>query len=445
MIKNTKDILEKFGIESLNKMQSDALKTILSTRDVLLLSPTGTGKTLGFLLPLLNFVDEEIDEVQVLILVPSRELAQQIHQVFRKMGTGLKVNAVYGGRSGYEDRKDLKRIPSVLIGTPGRVADLLNKEKFSTVFINTLILDEFDKSLEVGFENEMKDIISCIPNIKRHILTSATQAVEIPEFVGITNPKVLDYSDDKIEKLQIKGLNYTDEDDDILLLAFLHAMGNNPGIIFCNFKNTIQDVSDLLDENNIKHGCFYGGMEQLDRERTLVKFRNGTLHTIISTDLAARGLDIPDLSYILHYQMPQQEKEFIHRNGRTARMNAEGTAYVMYDNYNKRDYLSDDIEEMKIADFKTIADRQDKNIADKTGFEKATLFIGGGRRNKISKGDIAGFVSKIGGLSFKEIGMIELSAECSFVAVPANKIESLIEKLNNKKLKTKKVLAHWLR
>ena len=438
-IKNTKDILDKLEITSLNKMQHDALKVISNSKDVLLLSPTGTGKTLAFLLPLLNFIDDSLDEVQVLILVPSRELAQQIEQVLRQMGTGLKVNAVYGGRSGYEDKKDLRHTPAILIGTPGRVRDLLRKERLSTEYVETLVLDEFDKSLEVGFDNDMEDIIYSLPNLERHILTSATEAVEIPDFVGLKNLKVLDFSDVKINKLQIRGLNYSNEDIDDLLITFLHSMGNKPGIIFCNFKNTIQNVSDLLYKNNIDHGCFYGDMEQLDRERTLVKFRNTTLHLVVATDLAARGLDIPELAYILHYQMPQSHEEFIHRNGRTARMNAEGTAYVMYDDFNKRDYLSDDVVDVKIDDLKP------NNDTKTIDFEKATLIIGGGRRNRISKGDIAGFISKIGGLDFKEIGMIELSAECSYVAVPTNKVDSIITKLNNQKLKTKKVRVSWLK
>jgi len=437
-VKSTKDILDKLEIKALNKMQHEALKAIANSKDVLLLSPTGTGKTLAFLLPLLNFIDDSLEEVQVLILVPSRELAQQIEQVIRQMGTGLKVNAVYGGRSGYEDKKDLKHTPAILIGTPGRVSDLLRKERFSTHYIKTLILDEFDKSLEIGFENEMEDIIYELPNLERHILTSATQGIELPDFLGLNNLKILDFSDSKIDKLQLRGLNYTNEDIDDLLIAFLSYMGNKPGIIFCNFKNTIQDISNLLYENNIDHGCFYGDMEQIDRERTLVKFRNGTLNIIIATDLAARGLDIPELAYIMHYQMPHREEEFIHRNGRTARMNAEGTAYIMYNSNNKRDYLSDDIIDVKIKELKS------SKPLTSTDSLKATLIIGGGRRNKISKGDIAGFVSKIGGLDFKEIGMIELSSECSYVAVPRSKVDSLICNLNNKKLKTKKVRVSCL-
>mgnify|MGYP003404192841 FL=1 len=174
MSENKKDtiesILNKFEITALNPMQERASKAIQSKSDVVLLSPTGTGKTLAFLLPLIERLDRECEEIQLLILVPSRELAQQIEQVARNMGSGFKVNAVYGGRSGSEDKIDLRHRPAILIGTPGRVADRIRRDKFPLEYINTLILDEFDKSLEIGFEKEMTEIIDALPNVKQRIL-----------------------------------------------------------------------------------------------------------------------------------------------------------------------------------------------------------------------------------------------------------------------------------
>ena len=257
-------------------MQKHACKTIQSKSDVVLLSPTGTGKTLAFLLPLIEPLDINCAEIQILILVPSRELAQQIEQVTRKIGSGFKVNAVYGGRSGALDKKDLKHRPAILIGTPGRIADRLRRDNFSLEHINTLVLDEFDKSLEIGFESEMAEIVESLPNIRQRILTSATDQAEIPSFVGLQKPSFINYLDDGISQLSIKTLFSNEKDKLYALKKALAFIGNQPGIIFCNFKDAIERLSDFLNDHHIAHECYHGGMEQIDRERALIKFRNGT-------------------------------------------------------------------------------------------------------------------------------------------------------------------------
>ena len=310
-------------------MQLAAKDTLAVHNNVVLLSPTGTGKTLAFLLPLLLQLDPACEEVQLLILVPSRELAIQIEQVVRQMGTGLKVNAVYGGRAGSKDRLEIKHRPAVLVGTPGRVADHLRRAAFDTAFIQTLVLDEFDKSLEIGFETEMREIIQLLPEIRRKILTSATQGVSIPNFVGLKSPEVLDFLADKLSQLDVKKVLSPTKDKLETLGQLLAHLGSKNGIVFCNFKDSIERVSDYLNEQGISHGVFSGGMEQVDRERTLIKFRNGTHPLLLATDLAARGIDVPELDFIIHYHLPLRAEEFIHRNGRTARMNSQGTAYIL--------------------------------------------------------------------------------------------------------------------
>ncbi|WP_452224456.1 DEAD/DEAH box helicase [Lacinutrix chionoecetis] len=427
-IKSQQAILAKLNIEALNPMQEEALLSINSTPNTVLLSPTGTGKTVAFLLPTLENLNANCENVQLLILVPSRELAIQIEQVIREMGTGFKANAVYGGRPFSKDKIELAHAPAILIGTPGRVADHLRRETVIVEGIETLVLDEFDKSLEIGFEKEMSEIIAGLPNIKRRVLTSATQDMEIPKFVGLENEIVIDYLDSKISNLEIKKVLSPDKNKLQTLVDLLHHIGNKPGIIFCNFKDTIQYVSDFLEKNNIPHGTFYGGLEQIDRERALIKFRNGTHQIIIATDLAARGLDIPELNFIIHYQLPLKAEEFTHRNGRTARMNAQGTAYVLqWEN----EYLPEFINTSQIE---KVGGKQTKMES-----EWSTLFISGGRKDKISKGDIAGLFFKQGNLERNELGVIELKQDCAFVAVPKEKIQSVIEKTNNTRLKKKKV------
>ncbi len=436
--KYTRSILDKFEIKDLNPMQKKAGQVIRKNEDVVILSPTGTGKTLAFLLPLIEKLDTDCNEIQALILVPSRELAQQIEQVARKMGSGFKINSVYGGRAGSLDKLDLKHRPAILIGTPGRVVDRFRRDELSLEHIQTLILDEFDKSLEIGFKEEMKEIIETLPSVKQRILTSATQDSQIPKFARLIFPVFIDYLQNTGgSNLKIKTLLSPEKDKLQSLEKVIKSLGKQPGIIFCNFKDALGRVSDYLDNKNINHECFHGGMEQVDRELALIKFRNGTSQLLLATDLAARGLDIPEIKFILHYHLPPHEKEFTHRNGRTARMNKEGVAYILQ------------FQDEPLPDFiEAIAPKTqeiDELIPDNSTSPKwTTLHITGGRRDKISKGDIAGLFFKQGEAERDQVGVIEVQQKSSFVGVHADAAEILIEKTNNSRLKKKKVRISYI-
>src|SRR5690606_27836957 len=318
------------GIEQLNSMQEEALEVIDKNASVVILSPTGTGKTLAFLLPLLRQLDIEIKQVQALILVPSRELAIQIEQVAREMGSGYKINAVYGGRAFSKDKIELSQPPAILIGTPGRVGDHLRRGTFSLDHLRVLVLDEFDKSLETGFEGEMREIIESLPGLEKRILTSATQQENIPGFAGVKEPVYLNYLENAQSLLETRTISSPHKNKLDTLVKLLKSLGDQPGIIFCNYKETIDEVYTYLRSHGIGLECFHGGMEQKDRERSLIKFRNGSSRLILATDLAARGIDVPEIGFIIHYQLPPSKQEFIHRNGRTARMNNKGVAFVLY-------------------------------------------------------------------------------------------------------------------
>jgi len=431
--KDEKAILKKLGIDELNPMQESAYKAITSYAEVVLLSPTGTGKTLAFLLPIIAQLNPEQKETQVLILVPSRELAIQIEQVVREMGSGYKANAVYGGKAGSKDREELKHAPAILIGTPGRVADHIRRGTIGIDEIKTLVIDEYDKSLEMGFAAEMEEIVTALPNIKKKVLTSATQKVKIPAFVGISNSKHLNFLKDITIQLQLKTVVSPTEDKLKTLVQLLKHIGKKSGIVFCNLKDSIQKVSDYLIENNIDCVCFYGGLEQIDRERALIKFRNGTSRLLIATDLAARGIDDPEMDFIIHFELPARPDEFIHRNGRTSRMNSEGTAYILK------------WEEEILPSFIAGADilKLTTTNQDLTK-EWETLYISAGRTDKISKGDIAGLFFKQGHLTKDELGMIELKPDCTYVSVPSSKSKQLIQQLNNSRLKKVKVRVSLL-
>ena len=428
-IKKQQDILAKLNIHALNSMQEEAISAIASNTNTILLSPTGTGKTLAFLLPVIETLDPNSSEVQALILVPSRELAIQIEQVVRNMGSGFKVNAVYGGRPMSKDKIELKHIPAILIGTPGRIADHFANERFAKTHIKTLILDEFDKSLEVGFEYEMRGIINQLNTLNKRILTSATQGVEVPEFIKLDQAKTINYLKKKVaSKLEVKTVIAAAKNKSETLVDLILHIGNQPGIVFCNLKDSVNKVSAFLAKHKISHSCFSGGMEQRDRERSLIKFRNGTSQILIATDLAARGIDIPELKFIIHYELPKASEEFTHRNGRTARVDAKGTAYVLKW---EKENLPVFIKKSKIEDISKRAPRKSQYWE--------TLFISGGRKDKISKGDIAGLFFKQGNITKDQLGNIELKQDCAFVAVPLTIANDLIEKLNNTRLKKKKV------
>jgi len=427
--KTQAEMLDKLGINKLNPMQQEALEVIKVSEDTVLLSPTGTGKTLAFLLPIIELLDPECPDVQVLIVVPSRELAIQIEQVIREMGSGYKTNAIYGGRAGAKDKIDLQHPPAILIGTPGRLADHIERESFAVKNIKTLVLDEFDKSLEIGFEAEMKAIIWELPQIRRKVLTSATEPKKIPDFVGLRDPFQINYLHEGVNELSIKVVKSAKKDKLESLTGLLQQLGNQPGIVFCNFKESIERVSDFLNQMNIPHGCFYGGLEQNDRERALIKFRNGTYHILLATDLAARGIDVPEIKFIIHYHLPIKAEEFTHRNGRTARMHKSGTAYVLQ---SPEEQLPDFIPSEYVS-------LQEINKGEESHYKFDTIFISGGRKDKISKGDIAGLFMKEGKLQKEDIGVIELKLDCAFVAVNADKAKSIVKSLDNSRLKKKKV------
>ena len=428
-MKDQQDILDKLNIQTLHPMQREAIDVIGSTTNTILLSPTGSGKTLAFLLPLLDVLDPENKEVQALIIVPSRELAIQIEQVARDMGSGFKVNAVYGGRPMSKDKIEIKHVPAILIGTPGRILDHFGADRFPKTSIKTLILDEFDKSLEDGFEEEMKAIIGQLPSINKRILTSATKLEKIPGFVRLNKPTTVDYLTEKRKStLAIKTVVSQKPNKLPTLLELLQHIGNHQGIVFCNLRESIDKVSNYLTRNKINHSCFSGGMEQQERERSLITFRNGTSQILLATDLASRGIDIPELNFIIHYELPKHKEEFIHRNGRTARVNAKGTAYVLK---GSDEQLPDFIKESTPIRISTKA-------PSTTPFWE-TLFISGGRKDKISKGDIVGLFMKQGGLTQEQLGTIELKQDCAFVAVPVSESKRIVNALDNTRLKKKKV------
>lgn len=430
MKNHTQIAISNLKIESLNEMQLASIEANKGSEDCILLSPTGSGKTLGFLLPLLNHLDEKFDHVQALIVTPSRELAIQIEEVFRSLGTVFKVNSTYGGHSIKVEENNFSQAPAVLIGTPGRICDHVNRGNLDLSRVKTLILDEFDKSLEMGFQEEMGYIVGQLNSLKKRMLISATEMKEIPSFTGIIDPIQLNFLTNASQGLTLKMVISEDKDKLQTLFDLLCQNTNESTIIFCNHRDTVERISEFLSEMGVINVFFHGGLDQTERERTMIKFRNGSSNYLVTTDLAARGLDIPEIKYIIHYHLPPKEDGFIHRNGRTARMSATGTSFLLLSrDENLPDYIQKRPEIVKLKD--------DNALPRKP--EWVTLYLSGGKKDKINKIDIVGFLSKKGNLQKFDLGLIVVQDFSSYAAVKRNKISQLLQDIQNEKVKGKKL------
>jgi superfamily II DNA/RNA helicase len=269
-----------------------------------------------------------------------------------------------------------------------------------------------------------------LPNITRRILTSATAMAQIPQFTGMQNPQTINFLRDtpSTPDLEVKAALVTDGDKPGTLLRLLCKIGNKPTLVFCNQRDAVEELSQFLTQKQLAHGIFHGGLEQPDRERALLKFRNGTYHLLLSTDLAARGLDIPEIENVIHYELTNAET-YLHRNGRTARMQAKGVAYLLLQPHEKPPYLPVNLP----------AESLPTRLVLPPPSPWETLYLNAGKKDKISKGDVAGFLLQKGYLQKDELGLIYLQDYVTFAAVSRMKAADLIQKLQNEKIKNKKV------
>lgn len=425
--------LAKLNIKSLNEMQQKTAETIRKNDHLILLSATGSGKTLAFLLPLLESLNPDEKLCQAMILVPSRELALQIDSVLKQMQTGYKITCCYGGHKREIEENNLVQPPAIVIGTAGRMADHIRRNNINLSKIQFLVLDEFDKSLELGFLEEMEFIINSLPAVKKRMLTSATFAEEIPAFVQMKDPVTLNFLPDQPvapDVLRINTVLSPDKDKLDTLLQLVCYTGNTSTIIFCNHRDAVERVSGFLADQGIINVFYHGGMEQHDREVALCKFRNTSSDVLVTTDLASRGLDIANIRNIVHYHLPNDEAAFTHRNGRTARMNSTGNVYVIYSEEEKLpEYITQNAQAFELPERLSLPEKP----------KWSTLFIAAGKKDKINKVDIVGFLSQKGELKKDEIGLIEVKDFTAFVAVRKSKMSHVVQLVKDQKIKGKKV------
>ena len=427
----TDKILEKLGIAELNEMQKEAVEAILHHRnDVIILSPTGSGKTLAYLLPLVQLLDEKDDSVQALVVVPGRELALQSDRVLKSMGAGLRSQSCYGGRAAMDEHKVLRQNrPQLVFGTPGRLNDHLDKGNIDAQHIKFLVIDEFDKCLEMGFHDEMARLVGKLPALQRRILLSATDAEQIPQFVEMGRTMRLDYlveEEPVSDRVEVYQVDSPEKDKLDTLRRLLMQLGDEQSIVFLNYRDSVERVDQYLREQGFVTSAFHGGLEQRQREDALYKFSNGSATVLVSTDLASRGLDIPQLDNVIHYHLPQNEEALIHRVGRTARWDKMGRTF----------FLVGPEEQLQIEGIHSSAFTfQSLPSSAVPQPRMSTIYIGKGKKDKISKGDIVGFLCKIGGLTPQEIGRIDVNDRYAYAAISRPRLNALLKAVKGQKIK----------
>ena len=432
--------LDAVGIEQLNNMQLQTLDAFRKGGDVVVLSPTGTGKTLGYLLPLLEMLRDDIRTVQAVVVLPTRELARQVADVWKMMATGFQALCLHGGRSVNEEITSMKgTIPAIVIATPGRLNDHLSRGTFSVADAKVLVFDEFDKSLELGFKEEMETLLSQMPASVRRFLLSATDSEELSRFVSSQEFAKLDFTD-VVEKPQERTAFYlvqtTQKERLDALASLLCLMRGESAIVFCNFREMVDEVGSFLKKKGISVIVYHGGLEQKQRELALYKFKSGCSPVLVCTDLAARGLDIPDVKHVVHYQRPVNEESFIHRNGRTARWSAEGAVYIFHiDGGRLPEYVSEETPCFNLA----------QPIPMPVAPFWQVVYIGKGKRDKLSRGDIAGFFMKKGGAKADDLGTIVVYDRYSYIAVRRGRVKSLLSAVANEKIKGMKTIIEVIK
>jgi superfamily II DNA/RNA helicase len=425
------DFLSNLSIQEFNPMQVDLIGKAEPGTNLMLLAPTGSGKTLAFLVAVISKLSNNDKLVQAIIVAPSRELALQIEQVFRTMKTSFKVTCCYGGHDFQVEQSSLSEAPAVIIATPGRLADHIYRKSFDSSGVRIVVLDEFDKSLQMGFHDQLEMIFKSLNKRQQHILTSATNQAELPDFLPFKRLDTLDYLTSVPDpKLELKVMHTTSIDKADALMKLVASFNQEVCLVFCNHRDAVERISTLFKSKNFEHGIFHGAMEQIDREKNLIRFRGGAHNVLISTDLAARGLDIPEIKHVIHYQLPPKEDAFIHRNGRTARMHASGEAYlIVADDERLPEYITQKIEAIPVP----------KSLKLPPPPAYACLYISAGKKDKVSKGDIAGFLAKKGGLTGDEIGLITPLDYSSYVSIKRTLVDKVLAGIKDEKLKNLKV------
>ena len=432
-------------------IQAQSLPPILAGQDVIAQGKTGSGKTAAFGLGLLSKLDTTLFEVQSLVLCPTRELADQVAKEIRRLARttrNVKVSTITGGKPFRVQAESLQHGAHIVVGTPGRVEDHLRKGTLTLDNVTTLVLDEADRMLEMGFKDTLDIIIGQTPKTRQTLLFSATYPDEIR---SIAKRVMIDPVMAKVESTHdsetIRQHFFhvpDDQDRTTALRLLLLKYRPDSAVVFCNTKRDTQEVADDLRQQGFSVLALHGDLEQRDRDQTLVRFANGSVTVLVATDVAARGLDIDSLDAVINYHIARDAEVHLHRIGRTGRAGSTGTAYSLISD--KESYkvalLQDYLQQTIVAESLPPMDLL-KESPNKPGM--ATVLIDAGKKQKIRPGDILGALTGTNGIAGAKVGKINIFDMRSYVAVQIDALKPAIKKLSQGKLKGRSFRARVIR
>ena len=435
--------LKSLGYEIPTPIQKQTIPLLRENKDLIAQAKTGSGKTLAFLLPLILKLDADEHFPQALIIAPTRELCEQIAGEANKLARykkDVKVITLYGGTSLRTQVASLEKGADILIGTPGRLLDHFSRETIHLGQIKTLILDEADRMLDMGFADDILKLVSNLPKQRQSILFSATYPENIDKLtkVILNNPTEVKIVS-KEKEVAIEEFVYEVEDKDKALLTTLKHFQPNLVLIFCNTKVKTAEVSDMLNKQGFDVATLNGDLEQYERQEMLLRFANGSLPVLVATDLAARGLDIDGIDLVINYDTPMKTEDYTHRIGRTGRADKSGLAVTLCDEYGMRK-LSEIKPKLKAENISTLTPNKNFYMQG----EVATLCIDGGKKKKVRAGDILGTLCKDIGIDNKDIGKINVYQRNSYVAIKKTVIKKAFNGLKSGKIKGKNLRVWWL-
>jgi ATP-dependent RNA helicase DbpA len=443
-------VVGELGYSQPTPIQEQSIPLLLKGKDLIAQSKTGSGKTAAFTLPLLEKMRSSLARrsVSALILCPTRELCAQVAREIRKLGRkhpGLQVLILSGGMPMGPQLGSLERGVHIVVGTPGRVLDHLTRGSLQLQNIQSVVLDEADRMLEMGFQEDLEKILSFTPAERQTVLFSATfpNTIETLSRAYQKNPTRVTIESQPETAHAIEHVFYEVEPTNRLsaLMGILGSKAYESVIIFCNFKASVQQLAQDLLRSGISAGGLQGDLEQSDRDRIMAKFRNRSLRVLVATDVAARGIDVKDLDLVIQFELPVQAEIYVHRSGRTGRAGKNGKAISLYS-----------IRELpKLQNIERYAKIKITRQAPPTptpsreqpqldlSAQMKTLFIAAGRKEKMRPGDILGALTgEAGGLQGSDIGKIEIHDRFSYVAVSATIADMALERLRDGRIKGKK-------
>ncbi len=437
------DNLTSLGYKIPTPIQKEAIPLIQNNQDVIAKAKTGSGKTLAFALPLILKLDENEHFPQALIIAPTRELSEQIAGECRKLAQykkDVKIITLYGGTSLTKQVTSLEKGADIIVGTPGRLLDHFSRQTIHLGQIKTLILDEADRMLDMGFADDILKLVSNLPKERQSLLFSATYPENIDKLtkVILKNPIEIKMESQE-ERVQIEEYTYRADNRDNAVITTLQHFQPSLAIIFCNTKAKTLEVSKILNEKGFDVATLNGDLEQYERQEMLLQFANGSLPILVATDLASRGLDVHGIDMVINYDIPMKSEDYTHRIGRTGRANKSGLAVSLCDEYGQRK-LKEIQPHLTIEPIEKL--RPNRNFYLQGNL--STLCIDGGKKKKIRAGDILGTLCKDIGIENKSIGKINVYATHSYVAIDKSVVKKAFNGLKNGKIKGKKLRIWWL-